>query len=300
MTATGLRGRDLLLVLLVCLVWAVGFLTSAHALREVPPFLFTAIRAGFVVALLAAFMRVPPRSQWIRLFVVAMLSGVLYFGTSFLALKLAGNLSSPAIVNQAYVPMAVLLAWWFLGEGFGWRTGAGIALSFAGVLVLGFDPMVLERPMALWVMLTSSLVMATSTVLMRGLKNVSIVDFQGWVALLSLLPLLAISALFEPDGFARLRGASWIGWGGAVYAAVFASLVGHGVLYWLVQRHPVALVMPYLLLMPVIAVMLGIAFWGDRPGTALWAGGAMILVGVLIVSLRRGPIRGSLPPAEGI
>ena len=82
MTATGLRGRDLVLVLLVCLFWAINFLTSAHALREVPPFLFTAMRMGLLAALLVAFMRVPPRAQWTRLFAVAMLNGVLHFGTS--------------------------------------------------------------------------------------------------------------------------------------------------------------------------------------------------------------------------
>ena len=45
-----------------------------------------------------------------------------------------------------------------------------------------------------------------------------------------------------------LRHASWIGWGGAAYSAVFASLLGHGVYYLLVQRHPVAQVTPWLLL----------------------------------------------------
>ncbi|NLB13615.1 MAG: EamA family transporter, partial [Gammaproteobacteria bacterium] len=34
----------LLLILAICLVWAVNFLTSALALRELPPLLFTALR----------------------------------------------------------------------------------------------------------------------------------------------------------------------------------------------------------------------------------------------------------------
>ena len=298
MSSRGLHGRDLALVLLVCLFWAVNFLTSAHALREVPPFLFTAMRMGLLAAMLLPFLRLPPRSQWKRLFAVAMLNGVLHFGTSFLALKLAGNLSSPAIVTQVYVPMAVLLAWWLLGERFGWRTGVGVALSFAGVLVLGFDPMVLERPAALFVMMGSSLMVAIGTVLMRGLKGVRMVDQQGWTAVLSLLPLLAISALFEPGSFDALRNAGWIGWGGALYAALFSSLLGHGVFYWLVQRHPVATVTPYRLLTPVLAVLLGILFWGDRPGPALWIGGAMVLGGVLVVALRAGVRQRALPPAE--
>src|SRR5690606_40505889 len=85
----------------------------------------------------------------------------------------------------------------------------------------------------------------------------------------SLPLLLAISALAEPGGFAALGEASWVGWGGAVYSAVFASLLGHGLFFRLVQRHPVAQVTPYLLLTPVFAVLLGIVFWGDRPGPAL-------------------------------
>ena len=298
MTATGLRRRDLGLVLLICLFWATNFLTSAHALREVPPFLFTAMRMGLLAALLVAFMRVPPRAQWTRLFAVAMLNGVLHFGTSFLALKLAGDLSSPAIVTQVYVPMSVLLAWWLLGERFGWRTGVGVAISFAGVLVLGFDPMVLAQPAALFVMMGSSLMVAIGTVLMRGLKDVRMVDQQGWTAVLSLLPLLAISVVFEPGSIAALRDASAIAWGAAIYAAVFSSLLGHGVFYWLVQRHPVATVTPYLLLTPVLAVLLGILFWGDRPGPALWIGGAMVLGGVLVVALRAGVRQRALPPAE--
>jgi O-acetylserine/cysteine efflux transporter len=45
-------------------------------------------------------------------------------------------------------------------------------------------------------------------------------------------------------------------------------------------------VTPWLLLVPVLAVSLGIVFWGDRPGPRLWLGGAMVLVGVLIIALR--------------
>ena len=72
---------------------------------------------------------------------VALLNGALHFGTSLWALRMAGDVSSPAIVLQSYIPMSVLLAWWLRGERFAWRTGTAIAISFAGVLVLGFDPL---------------------------------------------------------------------------------------------------------------------------------------------------------------
>ena len=71
--------------------------------------------------------RRPPPGQWPRLVAIALSAGVLHFSLSFWSLKLAGNLSAPAIVLQSYVPMSVLLAWALLGERFGWRTGAEVA-----------------------------------------------------------------------------------------------------------------------------------------------------------------------------
>ena len=278
--------RDLILVLLIVLAWAGNFLTSALALREIPPFLFTALRFALLAIPLLYWMKRPAPGQWPRLLAMGLCVGVLHFGLSFLALKLSGDLSSPAIVLQSYVPMTALLAWLVLGERFGWRTSVAIALSFAGVLVLGFDPLVLDRPVALLAMLVSALFLAIGTVLMKGLRDLDVFSQQGWTAVISLLPLLAMSAVFEPGSFASLASVSWVGWFGALYAAFASSLLGHGLYYRLVQRHPVALVTPWLLLVPVLAVGLGVAFWGDRPGPRLWLGGAMVLGGVFVIALR--------------
>lgn len=292
--------RDLPLVLLVCAAWAVNFLTSAHALREIPPFLFTAVRFAMLALPLAFFLRAPAPGQWPRLLAVCLLIGVLHFGLSFVSLALAGNLSSPAIVMQSYVPMTALLAWVVLGERFAWRTGLAIGLSFAGVLVLGLDPLVLARPASLLAMLASAMMLAIGTVVMKELRGVGVLAMQGWTAVVSVLPLLALSALFEPGGFGALREASWVGWGGALYAAFVSSLLGHGLYYRLVQRYPVAQVMPWLLLVPVLAVALGIVFWGDRPGPRLYVGGAMVLGGVFVIALRGLARARALPPAKEI
>ena len=126
--APALGGRDLSLLMLVVLAWAGNFLTSALAMREIPPVLFTALRFALLGLALVWFLKPPPPGQWPRLVAVSLLIGVLHFATSFYALHLAGNLSSPAIVMQSYVPMTAVLAWFVLGERFGWRTGLGLSL----------------------------------------------------------------------------------------------------------------------------------------------------------------------------
>ena len=282
----GFGARDLLLVSLICLAWAGNFLASKLALLELPPLLFTALRLGLLAVLLAAFLKRPSREQWPRLIAVALCNGVLHFGLSFWSLKLSKNIASPAIVMQSYVPMATLLAWWLLGERFHWRTGAAIALSFLGVLVLGFDPVVLASPAALALMLVSAFFLGLGTVFLRGLKGMSAVNQQGWAAMIGVGPLLLWSLLVEPNALAAASHASWVAWAGVAYAAVIASLVGHGIYYVLMQRHPVAQVTPYLLATPLLATLLGIIFLHDQVGPRLWLGGAMVLGGVLIIGLR--------------
>ncbi|HEY4582278.1 MAG TPA: DMT family transporter [Lysobacter sp.] len=299
--AAGLGGRDLALVLLICLAWAGNFLTSAFALREIPPFLFTALRFVLLGLALLPVMKRPPAGQWPRLVAVGLCLGVLHFGLSFTSLKLSGDLSSPAIAMQSYVPMTALLGWLMLGERFAWRTGLAIAVSFAGVLVLGFDPIVLDHPASLVTMLVSALFLALATVLMKPLKGLDVFSQQGFIAWISLAPLLAISRVLEPGAIARLGGVSWVAWAGAAYAAFVASLLGHGLYYVLVKRHPIAQVTPWLLLSPVLAIVLGVLFWGDRPGPRLLVGGAMVLGGVLIIALRAmAKSRTTLPEASEI
>ena len=292
--------RDIFLVLLICVAWAGNFLTSAIALQEIPPFLFTALRFAALGAALLFWTKRPPAGQWPRLISVCLCIGVAHFGLSFVALKMAGDLSSPAIVVQSYIPMTAILAWIVLGERFAWRTGLAIAVSFSGVLVLGLDPSVLGNWMALLLMLTAALFLAIGTVLMKGLKGLDTFSMQGWTSAIAILPLLAISAVIEPGGFVGLASASWVAWLCVVYAALISSLLGHGLYFVLMQRYPVAQVTPWLLLTPVIAVGLGIAFWGDRPGPRLFIGGAMVLGGVLGVALRALRKARTMPLARDI
>ena len=291
-------GRDLVLVTVVCLAWAGNFLTSKLALLEFPPLLFTALRLCLLAVMLAPFIKAPARGQWPRLAAVAICNGVLHFGLSFWSLSLSATLASPAIVMQSYVPMAALLAWWWLGERVHWKTGTAIGLSFIGVLVLGFDPTVLDSPAALLLMLVSAFFLAIGTVLMRGLRGMDLFSQQGWTAVIGVAPLLLASWLIEPHPVEEIAAASWVAWLGVVYAALVASLLGHGIYYLLMQRHPVAQVTPYLLAAPLLATILGIVFLHDQVGPRLWIGGAMVLGGVLAIALRNLAMARPAPVAE--
>jgi O-acetylserine/cysteine efflux transporter len=278
--------RDLILVLIVCLAWAFNFIASAKGMEHFSPFLFLAIRFAILLLFMAPFLRWPPPGQWFRLVAVALCIGALHFLTLLWALAKSEDVTSVAIALQTYIPMAVLVAMIFLGERVGWRSLSAIFVAFAGVLVISFDPMVFSQMDVLVISLASALFHAVGSTFMRRIHGVSTFSFQAWTAVFALPLMLAASWLTEDGQLHTMQTAEWLHWASVLYSALIASIVGHGLFFVLVQRNPVTTVMPYLLLMPLMAVVFGILVWGDQPGGRLLAGGALVLLGILAITLR--------------
>ncbi|NKI33659.1 DMT family transporter [Wenzhouxiangella sp. XN79A] len=274
-------------LLAICLIWAGNFLAAAVAVQALEAMTFTALRAAVVLVLLLPFLKPPARGQWLNLLTACWCMGALHFGLVFIALERSADISSIAILMQVYVPMSTLLAVLLLGERIGWRSTSAIALAFGGVLVVGLDPLVLAQLDVLGLVLASAFFLALGTIFMRRLSGVNVFGFQAWNALLSFVPLalLALATESPLTTIARIPISDpvWLALG---YSAIGASIIGHGTFYWLVQRHEIQKVTPFLLLVPVLAVLLGMLAWGDRPGPRLLIGGALVILGVLWVTLR--------------
>jgi O-acetylserine/cysteine efflux transporter len=276
----------LVLAIIVCLAWAFNFTAGAQGMQHFSPLLFMILRFVLLFILVFPFMRRPPPGQWPRLIAVCLMIGAVHFTIMFWALERSGDVSSVAIVQQTYIPMAVVLAMLLLHEHVGWRSLTAIFIAFAGVLVIGFDPLVLGQLDVLALALLSALFQALGSTYMRGIHGIEVFNFQAWTAVISLPFLLLATLLFEQGQLAAIQSAQGIHWASVVYSALVASLVGHGLFYFLIQRHPVTAVMPYMLLTPVFAVMFGVLVWGDRPGWRLILGGALVLLGILVITLR--------------
>jgi O-acetylserine/cysteine efflux transporter len=278
--------RDLLLILLVCLAWGFNFVAAAQGMQHFSPYTFMLLRFALVLLLLLPFLRKPPAGQWGRLIFVCLCIGALHFTTLFWAIGHSKDISSIAITQQTYIPMSVILAMVLLGERVGWYSLTAIAVAFSGVVVLSFDPLILSQPEVLGMALFSALFQALGSVYMRGISGIGVFSFQGWTAIISLPAMLLASLLLESGQLQMIASARWLDWGALIYSSLIASILGHGLFFFLVQRHPVSSIMPYLLLTPLTAVVFGVLVWGDRPGWRLLAGGALVLSGVLVVTIR--------------
>lgn len=280
-------GLNLLLLLAVQLIWGLNWLFSKLALAEIPPLTLVVLRCAIVLLLFVPWMRWHPGLMG-RIGLIALTAGALNFGLGFLALTMAHDIAPLALSGNLAIPFATILSALFLGDRIGvWRGGA-LVIAFIGVAFLSFDPRIFSYLDAMLVNMAAAFAWAMGTIFMRHMKGVNPIDMQGWIALGTVVPVGIAAAIFEPNAIDAVRGASFEAWASLAYIVIGASVIGHVTFNWLVQRHPIPQIAPFMLLAPVIASVAGVMFLGDSWSWRLIVGGALTLSGVLVITLREG------------
>jgi len=277
-----MRAPHLLMILLVNTAWGLNFIAGKIGAGVFHPLFFTALRFLFLLLLMLPWLK-PAPGYMKPLLRVALLLGVFHFGMIFIGLNAGGNIASIAITTQLYVPFAAILASLFLRERISLVSIFSIALAFGGVMVIGFDPIVFTHLDAILWVAGAAFVMAVATILMRQCPNLGVLRLQAWIAVVALPSLLLLSSIFESGQMQILAKVRLIDFWTPLYSAVGASVIGHGIVYYLLGRYPVSIVTPLLLPTPVIATFLGVLVFGDTLGWKMIIGGIMTLLGVLML-----------------
>lgn len=276
--------KDLLLVLMVNLVWGFNFIAGKYGAEHFQPLFFTSLRFLVLLILMLPWLK-PARGQMKPLLLVSFLMGVLHFGMTFIGIHASGNIASVAITTQLYIPFSAMLAVVFLKEKMTVLKVVAIIIALTGVVVIGFDPVVFEHLDAVIWMIGASLAIAVATVIMRHCPNLGVFRLQAWIALIATPSLFLLSLLFESAQVEIIRTSSFADFWTPLYSAIGASILGHGVVYYLLGRYPVSVVTPLLLLSPIFASLFGFVVFYDELGIKMSIGGGMTLTGVLLTSL---------------
>ncbi len=274
------------LILIITLIWGFNFVAGKAGVDEMPPILFTGLRFLLLFVVLSPFLRIHRGQMW-PIFVISMTMGGVHFALFYGGLAAADDVSTVAIAVQLGVPFSTIMSILFLNEKVYWRRWSGIALSFLGVMVIGFDPRVFTYIDGLMLVVAAAFVGSIAMIFMRQLKDVPVFQLQAWIALLSWPLLFLFSAIMEQDQLEAIRSASWLGWSGVLYTAIGASLIGHAGMYYLLQRYEVTQTAPLTLLAPIWGVIFSVLLLGDTLTERILIGGIMTLVGVGIVSMRQ-------------
>jgi len=286
--------RDFALLMAMCAVWAVNTIVSKYVVSvlDVPPLFYAACRFVIVAACLIPFLRPAPRPIW-RLALTAFLMGGGNFGLMFVGLKYSTP-STAAVVLQLGMPATLILSMIFLGERVRWRRGLGIALTFAGVLTVMWNPHGLALSTGLLLVAGATLMSAVGVILTKQIGGLRPITFQAWVGAVSVLPMALLSAIFEPGQVQIAIAAGWPFAAAVLFSAVVVSLGAHTVYVTLLQRYEANLISALIQVTPLATIGLGVAILHDPFGPRLLIGSALTVVGVLIIALRSNRVMAML------
>lgn len=286
--------------LLAGLTFAWGFNWTAMkvALDEVSPWTFRVLCLGIGSAVLFLALRMGgqrlavPAGQWPRLALLAFFNITCWnvlvaFGMTMIPSGRA------AILAYTMPALAIPLSVWVLGERLTARKIAGLALGMAGLaLLLGEALVGLGRaPVGSLLVLGAAVSWALGTVLQKRYPpGMPAGAYTAWIMLLGSAPILVCALLFDDLG-ALAEVGPWPALGIA-YNVLVAFAWGHWAWIKLATSVSVTVFSLSMLVIPVVGVMCGMLFLGERPSWAEYAALALVLASVFSVAVPRRGVAG--------
>lgn len=269
----------------ICAIWGFNLIAIKAGVDRMPPVFFTFLRFLVLALAVAPFLRLR-RGEMRWLLLASVCGGGLQFALMFVGISISSSMSAVAIAGQLGVPFMTLLSILILGEQVRWRRWAGILLSFAGVMVIGFNPAVFDSLWGLALVVLGALAGSLGLVAIKRVHDIKPLELQAWFAWSSLPVLLLLTTVLEQGQLDSLAALDRAGVGAVLYTALAASLVGHTAFFFLVQRYAVTSVAPVTVLAPLFSVLFAVMLLGERLDWRILVGGAMTLGGVVIIAMR--------------
>ena len=278
------------MMLVTALLMGSSYPFAKDVLTVMSPLLYSASRyilaALFLFAAIAV-MRKPmalPRRDWLPMFLLSLVGVALFQACWGLAMARSAP-SVGSIVMTTTTAFSAIIAW-FAGRrlpALGW---AGIAIAFAGVVLVVNNSLTrftvnlgsLDGTL-LWMLSAFAWALYVDRCAPYN-QRLGALPVMAWTTLLGSLVLLPVSLVFDSLAeFARLDDRLLGFW---LYTAIFPVGVAFLGLTAGLERLGVSRVMVYMYLIPVAGVGLSAAFFGDPLTAARVLGGLIVLLGVIL------------------
>jgi drug/metabolite transporter (DMT)-like permease len=298
-----LPASSLLQIVTLSLVWGCNWPVLKLGVSELPPLTFrasTLLFAAIGLLLVSKFsghsMRIP-RPWWGRVLVLALFNiagwnGLILFGVQNMP---AGR---SAILAYTMPIWTVLIGLGLLHEPLSRRKIIGLVLGMCGMLVLLGDDLhsVRRAPVGAMFILGAAITWAFGTVLLRRWKPpIPQATLTGWMMILGWIPIALSVPFFDPHPLHTLAAMSAAAWFAVLYNIFFAGTLAHWAWFKMARTLPVAVSSMSSLPVPVVGVLSGMVFLGERPG---WS--EFIALGLVLAALAAVLIAPAAKPAATI
>jgi drug/metabolite transporter (DMT)-like permease len=276
------------------LLWASAFVAIRHLGHEVPAGALSLGRL-LVAAVALAFIVFRRRPTWParRDLPLLLLCGVAWFGVYNLALNEAErriDAGTAALLVQIGPIIVALLATVFLGETMSRWLLIGMAVGFAGVVVIarGFSSGGSGDLVGVWLAVLAAVTYAVGVLAQKPLLGRLPGPEVTWLACI-IGAVVCLPWSGELLTVVRDSDASTLLWIG--YLGVFPTAIAFSTWAWVLARSEAGTLTLTTFLVPFIATLIAWALLGEVPPPLTFVGGALCIAGVLLT--RRRPSGGA-------
>ena len=159
--------------------------------------------------------------------------------------------------------------------------------SFFGIVILAFDPKVVEELTGSLLICCMAFFYGLSQVFSRYLKNLDVKFTNTFMSLVGFVILFTLSVLFEGTSIQTIKNISIGSWLTVLYAGAIISLFGHLMMFYLYKFYPIDMVLPFYALFPIFGLILTFFIFGEVPSLVTVTGGLIVITSVFFAQKMR-------------
>ena len=275
--------KDTFIASLVPIFLGFGFVIAKPAFESFPPILLMGIRFTFAASLLIWWFPIP-KNYLKKIFFASLIANTLQYSITYTGLNYI-DASAAVLLVQTEVPFGVIFAYFMLREKPTIRALIGIAVAFVGVYILTGSPNLDGKFFGITLTIVGSAIWALGQVIVKPLsKEINPLALVAWLALFSGPLLITLSSIIDGDTIKYLSEAKFDHWMIAFYIGFIMQPVTYGCFYYVLKNNPLYKVLPIVTMgIPPTGLLAAIFLLGEKPTQELFIGGAIIIVGVILI-----------------
>jgi drug/metabolite transporter (DMT)-like permease len=293
----GNKSKAIFALAMVCFLWGTTWIASKEGVRHMPALQMAGIRQllgglCYVVFFVSKKALLPRGKEWIVIIVLCFLNFMLSNGLSTLALKYGISAGLASIIGAIFPLWLVVIGLFSSSGKIPVKAIIGLLLGFAGICIIFYEHLqdfvnpnfrigILLSLLATWSWAFGTLYTKKQAVNFNPYFSLGLQMVISGTALIVLTQLTNSPTL---QTAIPLQKIPWQSWAAIAYLVVFGSVISFIAYIFALQHLPTEQASIYAYINPVVAVLLGWAFFTEHLTIFIAIGGVVTLGGVYLVN----------------
>ena len=246
------------MALVVMLLFGSSYPVGKIGVNNISALVFVTLRVGIMALALLPFLKIKTFNKGnyklILFFTFAM--GLIVYPMIYLSLQYSISTSGIIILMQCSIPTGVLMSAFFLKENVSYKRWLVIGFVIFGVIIVGFDPLILQEPLGILFAVIGGFGYALASLFSKYLQKENPLSVNAWMAIITFPCLALLTLIIEPDAIDQVLEMNQASIITTVYSGLILSCVAQIGMFWLYKYYDVQTVLPLYSLFPIFGILL--------------------------------------------